>query len=43
TTGSGLGLAIVRDIASVHGAEVSLDERAGGGALFSVRFPAPAL
>jgi two-component system sensor histidine kinase TctE len=38
TTGSGLGLAIVRDIAKVHGAQVSLDERAGGGALFSVRF-----
>lgn len=40
TTGSGLGLAIVRDIARVHGAEVSLGAGAGGGALFSVRFPA---
>jgi two-component system sensor histidine kinase TctE len=39
TTGSGLGLAIVRDIAKVHGATVGLDERAGGGAVFSVRFP----
>jgi two-component system sensor histidine kinase TctE len=40
TTGSGLGLAIVRDIAQVHGAEVTLGERPGGGAVFSVRFPA---
>ncbi len=40
THGSGLGLAIVRDIASAHGAQVAIDERAGGGALFSIRFPA---
>jgi two-component system sensor histidine kinase TctE len=39
TTGSGLGLAIVRDIAKVHGAQVSLDQRDGGGAVFTVRFP----
>jgi two-component system sensor histidine kinase TctE len=40
TTGSGLGLAIVRDIAKVHGAEVRLDQGAGGGAVFTVCFPA---
>jgi two-component system sensor histidine kinase TctE len=40
TSGSGLGLAIVRDIAAAHGAQVVLGERAGGGALFTVRFPA---
>jgi two-component system sensor histidine kinase TctE len=40
TTGSGLGLAIVRDIATAHGAKLSLDSGAGGrGALFSVTFP----
>ena len=38
TSGSGLGLAIVRDIAAAHGAQVAIDERPGGGALFSVRF-----
>jgi two-component system sensor histidine kinase TctE len=40
TEGSGLGLAIVRDIAAAHGAKVAIDEREGGGALFSIRFPA---
>ncbi|MGO4377434.1 sensor histidine kinase [Pseudoduganella sp. RAF53_2] len=40
TTGSGLGLAIVRDIASAHGGNVSIDTPAGGqGAVFTVRFP----
>jgi two-component system sensor histidine kinase TctE len=39
TSGSGLGLAIVRDIAAAHGAQVAIDERSGGGALLSVRFP----
>ncbi|MBV7535081.1 HAMP domain-containing histidine kinase [Duganella sp. sic0402] len=39
THGSGLGLAIVRDIATVHGAALSLAEGAGSkGALFSVKF-----
>jgi two-component system sensor histidine kinase TctE len=42
TSGSGLGLAIVRDIAAAHGAQVAIDERGGGGALLSVRFPAAA-
>lgn len=49
--GTGLGLAIVREIASRHGAEVSIDEAhprhgnhvpttpSGPGALFTVRFP----
>lgn len=49
--GTGLGLAIVREIASRHGAEVSIDEAhprhgshaptspLGPGALFTVRFP----
>lgn len=40
TSGSGLGLAIVRDIAAAHGAQVAIGERAGGGAVFSVKFPA---
>lgn len=39
--GSGLGLAIVREIARVHGAEVSLAEDGDGeGNLFKVTFPA---
>ena len=50
--GSGLGLAIVREIATRHGAEITLDDadvrrrepptsgEAGPGALFTVRFPA---
>lgn len=38
--GSGLGLAIVRRIAEAHGAEVVLDERAGGGLVARVRFAA---
>jgi two-component system sensor histidine kinase TctE len=39
TVGSGLGLAIVRDIANLHGAELTLAEAARGGAVFTVRFP----
>jgi two-component system sensor histidine kinase TctE len=40
-TGSGLGLAIVRDIATVHGATVSVGTGPNSvGALFTVRFPA---
>ena len=31
---------IVRDIAAAHGAQVTIGERSGGGAVFSVRFPA---
>ena len=38
--GSGLGLAIVRDIARVHGAELTVGDVAGPhGVLFTVRFP----
>jgi two-component system sensor histidine kinase TctE len=42
-SGTGLGLAIVRDIASLHGAGVTLGTAVGGSGLkVSVRFPAPA-
>ncbi len=38
--GSGLGLAIVRDIATVHGAALTVGQGLGGaGAVFEVRFP----
>jgi two-component system sensor histidine kinase TctE len=40
SAGSGLGLAIVRDVALAHGATVEIGERSGGGAVFTVRFPA---
>jgi two-component system sensor histidine kinase TctE len=39
THGSGLGLAIVRDIASLHGAQLTLADAEGGGAVFTVAFP----
>ena len=37
--GVGLGLAIVDAIARAHGGSCSAANRAGGGALFSLRFP----
>jgi signal transduction histidine kinase len=37
---AGLGLAIVARIAEMHGAKVMAGERPGGGAVFSIRFPA---
>ncbi len=37
--GSGLGLAIVAEVASAHGASVSVTESPQGGARFDVRFP----
>jgi signal transduction histidine kinase len=37
---AGLGLAIVARIAQMHGATVDVAERPGGGAVFSIRFPA---
>jgi two-component system sensor histidine kinase TctE len=38
--GSGLGLAIAREIASIHGAEITLDGNPGaGGNAFTVTFP----
>jgi signal transduction histidine kinase len=36
--GSGVGLTLVRQIASVHGASVSISESEGGGATVSMRF-----
>jgi two-component system, NtrC family, nitrogen regulation sensor histidine kinase NtrY len=36
--GSGVGLTLVRQIASVHGAAVSISESEGGGASISMRF-----
>ncbi len=38
--GAGLGLAIVHDIATVHGATVTLGDTPGGGLLVAVRFAA---
>ena len=44
TEGSGLGLAIVREIATLHGAEIRLEEdRDGIGNTFTVVFPPAAL
>jgi two-component system OmpR family sensor kinase len=40
TAGTGLGLSIVRAVADLHGATVTADAAAGGGARFRVRFPA---
>jgi signal transduction histidine kinase len=37
--GSGLGLAIVARIAQLHGGTVAIDDRPGGGAVFSLRLP----
>ncbi|MEG3131477.1 HAMP domain-containing sensor histidine kinase [Pantoea cypripedii] len=37
--GSGLGLALVRSISQYHGGEVSVRNRAGGGASFTVHIP----
>jgi two-component system sensor histidine kinase TctE len=40
--GSGLGLAIVREIATLHGAKIVLDDDVDGvGNIFSVSFPTP--
>ncbi|HUI34703.1 MAG TPA: ATP-binding protein [Stellaceae bacterium] len=36
---SGLGLSIVARIAERHGATISVGDRAGGGAMFTLRFP----
>jgi signal transduction histidine kinase len=37
---AGLGLAIVGRIAEMHGAKLAVADRAGGGAVFALRFPA---
>ena len=39
TGGSGLGLAIVRSLVSAHGGTITVDERPGGGARFTVALP----
>jgi signal transduction histidine kinase len=39
---AGLGLAIVARIVEMHGATISIDDRPGGGAVFTIRFPAVA-
>jgi two-component system OmpR family sensor kinase len=42
TPGSGLGLSIVRQVASLHRADIRLEAPASGpGAVFRVRFPFP--
>ncbi len=41
--GVGLGLAIVQRAAEVHGGGVTVGEAPGGGALFSLRIPCPAV
>jgi signal transduction histidine kinase len=40
-TGLGLGLAICRRIVRLHGGDIDGRNRDGGGALFTVRLPAP--
>lgn len=37
--GTGLGLSIVRHLVELHGGHVSVDNRAGGGALFTIMLP----
>lgn len=37
--GAGLGLSIVAETAAIHGASVAADDRPGGGAVFTIRFP----
>jgi signal transduction histidine kinase len=37
--GAGLGLSIVARIAEMHGAAVTVDDRSGGGAVFTLTFP----
>ncbi len=39
TPGNGLGLAVVKDFVERHGGSVEAENRAGGGATFSVRLP----
>ncbi len=41
TGGSGLGLTIVKGFVEAHGGRVSVENRPGGGACFSLRLPQP--
>ena len=41
-SGSGLGLSIVRNIAQLHGMQVSFSQRSGGGLCVTLRWSAPA-
>ena len=40
--GAGLGLGIVQRLAQAHGGTITVENAAGGGALFRVTFAAPA-
>jgi two-component system sensor histidine kinase KdpD len=42
TGGTGLGLSLVKGFVEAHGGSVTAENRAGGGAVFTVRLPAPA-
>ncbi len=37
--GTGLGLAMAREIARVHGGDVVVESRAGGGSIFALSIP----
>lgn len=37
----GLGLAVAAEIAALHGADLTVRDTPGGGATFTVRWPAP--
>jgi two-component system sensor histidine kinase KdpD len=39
--GTGVGLAIVRGIVEAHGGRVAVEDREGGGAVFTIRLPQP--
>lgn len=40
-SGSGLGLAIAREICEVHGAQIRIEDRPGGGTRVAIAFPPP--